>query len=259
MITIIFIHGVGDQSTNYSKKFFDKISKSYIRCLQKKGKTNTRAREMANNLIHKEILWADITTDLTNRYRQLQYTSRRKKHNLQRLKNWIDPLMIQIMYYIRDKNITKKRTMRILERIQRKIQGYRFKSTDKVIIIGHSLGSVIAFDYIFGFRKKYKLSKKINVDLFVTLGSPIPLFITAMGHPQSTKSLPKNINKWVNILDRRDGIARFFQPHLRKSKVKDIEVKTGWHPLKVGAHSKYFKCNKVSEIIANELTKLKIK
>ena len=254
MTNLVFIHGVNYQQTGYSDRFFNNIIKFYKSALVKKGKTRKEARERASKLIQKEILWADVTTNLANRYTNLQYVLK-QKHGWSIPKRKIDPLAIQIMHYVRDKGHNRKGPMHILKRVHDEFKKSCVNKPDKIIIIAHSLGSVIAFDYLFGFRK-YKLSLKVKIDALITLGSPVPLFIASMGFPESKITLPKNIRRWINIIDPDDGIARFCKPHFKKIKVKDIVVNTGWNP--INAHTKYFSSKKVARIIAGELIKIKL-
>ena len=63
----------------------------------------------------------------------------------------IDPLALQIMYYIKDKGDKASGEMGILEKGDKVFKSIAHEAKD-TIIAAHSLGSVIAFDYLFGFR-----------------------------------------------------------------------------------------------------------
>ena len=119
------------------------------------------------------------------------------------------------------------------------------------VIIAHSLGSVIAFDYVFCFRDKCRLDKDITIKSFITLGSPIPLFTSAMGHPDSDLQLPPNVKKWVNILSPKDGIARYARPFFKNIPIEEHEVFTGFFPLQ--AHAGYWKNKQTASLIADEV------
>ena len=254
MTNLVFIHGVNYQEKGYSDRIFNNVIKFYKSVLTKKGKTRKEAKERASKLIQKEILWADVMTALANKYAKLQYTPRHA-HGWSIPKRRIDPLIIETLHYVRDKGHNRKGPMHILKRVHNEFKKSCSNKPDKIIIVAHSLGSVIAFDYLFGFRK-YKLSPKVKIDALITLGSPVPLFIASMGFPESKITLPKNIRRWINIIDPDDGIARFCKPHFKKIKVKDIGVNTGWNP--INAHTKYFSSKKVAKIIAGELVRLKV-
>ena len=73
MTNLIFIHGVNSQTTGYSNRLFKNIVKAYRRRLNAEGKSKKIIKEMTSQLIQKEIIWANVTTDLINRYLFLEY------------------------------------------------------------------------------------------------------------------------------------------------------------------------------------------
>lgn len=254
MTNIIFLHGVSSQTTGYSNTLYKNIIKSYIAELLKGGVKEQEAIEKAKSLVQKEILWADITTDLTNRYLFLQYILNKKPGKWNIFLKSIDPLVMQILHYVKDKG-HKRGPMTILKKVHQAFKSACANNPDKIVIIAHSLGSVIAYDYICGFRK-YKLRSNETVEAFITLGSPIPLFTSAMGFVENKFKWPKNVQSWVNILDPDDGIARFCGPFFKNIRVQDMEVNTGFGPL--SAHTGYLKSKEVSRAIAKKLVSLKI-
>ena len=153
------------------------------------------------------------------------------------------------MYYIKDKGDKTSGEMGILEKIDKSFKAITQEAKD-TIVVAHSLGSVIAFDYLFGFRK-HSLSQDTNVLSFITLGSPIPIFTSAMGHVESDLTLPTNIKAWHNLFDNEDGIARRCKPFFSKIEVKDISVKTGFFP--ISAHVKYWQNKQTASKIAKIL------
>ena len=166
----------------------------------------------------------------------------------------VDPLVVQIMYYVKDKG-HKKGPMSILKDIDYDFNKACSNKPDKVVILAHSLGSVIAYDYVFGFRK-YKLNPKICVEALITLGSPIPLFTSAMGYVDNKITLPKNVKRWINILDPDDGVARYCKPYFRNIAIEDRIVNTSWAPL--SAHAGYWKAKGVADVIADKFREWKI-
>ncbi|MBP6058827.1 MAG: hypothetical protein KA524_10525 [Nitrosomonas sp.] len=73
-------------------------------------------------------------------------------------------------------------------------------SGGKVLLIGHSLGSVIAYDTLWELSHLERLSGKI--DLFLTIGSPLGMNYVQrrlMGHDRTgKKKYPTNVRHWVN-------------------------------------------------------------
>ena len=257
-LKLIFIHGVNDQSTNYSKGLFERIQNSLKKKLKTKGKSNSEITQILQVVVCHNVLWADSTTGLTNRYCQLQYQSSRLFWKFFTRK--IDPLAMQIMQYIKDKGDRKTGSMNILRDVddemgkiflQTNIGDFKPGEDKHAIIIAHSLGSVIAFDYVFCFRDKCRLDENATIHSFITMGSPIPIFTSAMGHPDSDLMLPPNVKRWVNILSRNDGIARSTKIYFNNIPIEEKEVFTGFFPIQ--AHGGYWKSGRTASIIADEI------
>lgn len=83
----------------------------------------------------------------------------------------------------------------------------------RVILIGHSLGSVIAYDALWELSRETSSAR--SIDLFVTLGSPLatrfvsPL-IKGVGE-QGKRRYPTNIRKWMNFSALGETV-QFFPP-----------------------------------------------
>lgn len=247
-MNIIFIHGVGDQKEGYSKCLFENIINIYA-----ENHSDIEPEEIRKKIQHKEVLWEELTEELTEEYLKLEYGPKLNSvWGLAMRYSRIDPIVIQILYYIKDKyrGYGQKGKLNILKSIHENFTDIH-KNGDKTdIIVAHSLGSVIAFDYVFKF-KKYKYESGATLKALFTLGSPIPIFTTAMNHVESNLKLPRNIKKWINILDKDDGIGRYCQPFFKKNIVQDIEVNTSGDPLT--SHLKYWQNEETARIIAEEI------
>jgi hypothetical protein len=255
---IIFLHGIDAQTTNFSEKLYRRILDACRAKLRASGHSENHIDATLRRLIHHEIFWAELTTDLTNRYLDLAYEHPRFFWGA--FTKPIDPLAIQIMNYIKDKGDKTTGSMSILKSVDAEFRRILSAAdlgedtpADKpqhTIIVAHSLGSVIAFDYIMGFRQ-WQLSPNVTVDSFITFGSPIPIFTSAMGHPDSDLELPKGVKKWVNIRSPRDGIARPMKPFFRNIPIEEHEVSTSFFPL--SAHTAYWSDDQTTDIIAREV------
>lgn len=154
----------------------------------------------------------------------------------------------------------------------------------KYSLIAHSLGSVIAFDYIFNLLERENLDAFFSPDneegtitpeqigklrknfcnLF-TFGAPIGLFMMRKGELwMQGKEFRGIINpiqghqqKWLNFYDSEDIIAfpleRLFaqNPNNADRSLKDIKVNTGFMP--PGAHTLYWQNKDVAAEIAKAL------
>lgn len=259
-LKVIFIHGINNTPTNYSQGLYLKILKACREKLQSKGLDTSKVDDIIQRISHHEVLWADLTTDVTNRYLQLEYEH---KPDLfwRFLTRPIDPLGLQIMLYIKDKGDKQTGKMSILKAVDEDMQRI-FASDDvgkdiqppqaqSVIIVAHSLGCVIAFDYVMCFRKACQINPDVSVRSFITMGSPLPVFTSAMGHPDSDLMLPPHVKKWVNILSLHDVVARHTKPFFRKIPIVEHYVSTGFFPFQ--AHDGYWKDGKTASIIADEI------
>lgn len=107
----------------------------------------------------------------------------------------------------------------------------RLANNDKVLLIGHSLGSVIAYDTLWELSHLEHLPGKI--DMFLTLGSPLGMNYVQhrlMGNDYTGKmKYPTNIRHWVNISSTGDVTAldRIFSddfgPMLKLGIIESIE------------------------------------
>lgn len=96
----------------------------------------------------------------------------------------------------------------IREQLKKQLRPILAKN-EKVLIIGHSLGTVIAYDTFWELSHIEKLPGKI--DLFLTTGSPLGMNYVQrrlMGNQYSgEKKYPANIKNWINISAEGDITA----------------------------------------------------
>jgi alpha-beta hydrolase superfamily lysophospholipase len=76
---------------------------------------------------------------------------------------------------------------------------------DTRVIVGHSLGSVVAYECA------HRLSQPLP--LLVTLGSPLGLRTIVTDHLRPPPSFPPRVVRWMNVADREDFVAA--EPDLR--------------------------------------------
>lgn len=119
----------------------------------------------------------------------------------------------------------------ILARVDRAVQ--EAEADEPLVLVGHSLGGVIAFEYC--------LQANRDVDLLATVGSQVgyfgelgvlPVTMPAMGKLQA----PARVKSWRNVYDPDDALSFLTEPVF--TGVKDIELDTG-APFPA-AHSEYW-------------------
>ncbi len=84
----------------------------------------------------------------------------------------------------------------------------------KILLIGHSMGSIISYDTLFQLQNNHTeamTSKPKLVDIFLTLGSPLGLKFTQerlLGFSKTdAEQLPANIKAWHNVSARGDLVS----------------------------------------------------
>ncbi|MCX5122297.1 lipase family protein [Streptomyces sp. NBC_00193] len=96
-------------------------------------------------------------------------------------------------------------------------------TADTRVLVGHSLGSVVAFEFV----RRHPRSK---LDLLLTVGSPLGTrFVRAlMAHPDHGASgLPPGLKEWVNVRDARDPVAFAGDLSEHWPRVRDVTVDNG--------------------------------
>lgn len=104
------------------------------------------------------------------------------------------------------------------------------EKNEPVLLMGHSLGSVIAYDTLWELSHKEGLHGKVD---FLTIGSPLGMHYVQrrlMGMRENgKKSYPKLIRRWINISSEGDIIALernfhdSFEDMLKQGLVRSIE------------------------------------
>ncbi len=76
---------------------------------------------------------------------------------------------------------------------------------ERVLLIGHSLGSVICYDTLWDLGRERRAERR--VELFVTLGSPLATHVIRRGlrgaRLRGEDAYPRNIARWVNLTRAR--------------------------------------------------------
>ena len=84
-----------------------------------------------------------------------------------------------------------------------------FAKGDRVLVVGHSMGSVVAYDALWELTHIEKNPGR--VDLFLTLGSPLGMRFTQQRllgtHEKGRRRYPHNIRSWTNMTSHGDLTA----------------------------------------------------
>lgn len=132
--------------------------------------------------------------------------------------------LVQVAKFLTDADIKE----RVLDRVHAEFAG------SPRILIGHSLGSVVAYEYLCRYRPP-------SVQLLVTLGSPLGIpnliFERLTPAPVGGKGAwPGSVARWINVADADDivalrkRLAGLFQGSSPDTSVDDRQVDNGLRP-----------------------------
>jgi hypothetical protein len=230
--TVVFIHGIGNQSAGYSDSMRDLL-----------------ALRMGSGVAFREVLWSDLGTILglrTAPNAELQRAEEAWKAEIDRAQAEIatmrspdlDRARLQLEYTAARGYVGPILRYEFLSPAERgKIQARLREALDaagrgRIYLVAHSLGSVIAFDVLHGWEGGAAPPK---VDSFYTLGSPLNSGIFR-GHNGRPTSAPSGVTSWTNVYSPWDPIASALAAAY--SGVSDRKVETQIFP--TTAHSAYW-------------------
>ena len=256
-IGIGIIHGMGTQNKNFAHTLINDL-KSYY------GEKND-----TKDLYFRSIYWADILEKSEN---ALWKNLKMEKLSFDKLRHFVvhylaDTIAYQKMYEEKKAESKNDRTVyfRVQERISDALKDIQ-ENTEPgapLILIGHSLGTVMLLNYIHDSQKSPANKKTIywngktetgNLAGLFLCGSPFALwtlrkegFGKAINFPgEKIKGNLKTISKWVNFYDKDDvlgfPIKNINSSYKRNKQLIDIPVEVdnpvlGWTPL---SHDDYF-------------------
>jgi len=124
-------------------------------------------------------------------------------------------LLKQVRAYLHDLEMKQAIQKRLVEKV----------TSDTRVIIGHSLGSVVAYECVCA-------HPEWNVQTLVTLGSPLgmsPIIFNALTpSPESGKGIYPKVKRWVNVADQGDIVALEKELEPKFGLVVDRLVHNGW-------------------------------
>lgn len=165
-----------------------------------------------NKDISSELAWIDALINQHGPTAQDIYEANAWHRKLMRILYTIVDYLPFLLYYTpKDLRLTAQETTRYFENgnniacevreLLKQVLRPLLTNNAKVLLIGHSLGSVIAYDTLWELSHLERLPGKI--DMFLTIGSPLGMNYVQrrlMGNNRSGKNqYPTNIRRWVNI------------------------------------------------------------
>ncbi len=173
----------------------------------------------------------------------------------------VDPLVVEVIWSLKDPDpitgVLEKDT--IIDRsllVNQFGEGITRNYKDHIknlIIVSHSLGTTIAFDWLFNLHPDHSskdIKDKFDRIILITMASPISIFAGTMQNKTFTLD-PKW--RWYNIYDIDDPIARSTEHLVDKSNMQyrgndfaELEVNDGMLLL---SHTSYWKIGKIRSLL----------
>ena len=264
---VIVVHGIGKAKAGYAAELIKGLKEKFSARVRKILKTND---DYADELIIKEIVWDDILAK-----NQEQLAAILKKGFAAQKIGPVRSFFKSIFFFF-SKGMMWLRTDFAAESVSDIIGYDNDLAYDKIherlleemnslvvsnekhsfSIIAHSLGTVIASDFVYDNQKKHGvLHEKFVFNNFFTLGSPLALFALQYGIElfKSPIRIENPTGQWINIFDLDDPIAyplRNLNDAYERAVHLDCQVNTGGFGV---SHTRYFNNQYVQETIAAKL------
>jgi len=255
-VLCFIIHGIGSQDPDFAKPLKEGVHKQLVKLLhRKKDKSISEGKPLspADVVEFRELYWANIgSAEQDELYRRLypEYYADSMIGKIKSTLKELSPLRSLSFRLIGDivgylgkfqEQIKKTVFESFVQQLEEKA---RQKEQFSIIVVSHSLGSVIVHDILSGLVESHSaglhgLPKSTSV---FTMGSPLALFsLTA------TTLAPNVFRRWTNLLDVRDPIA-FPLATLFKG-VRDVRLRR-W---RWNTHAFYWNDTKVHQRVAEEV------
>jgi pimeloyl-ACP methyl ester carboxylesterase len=248
-IGILVVHGIGVQDKNFANGLITKV--------------NGRLKDIGVNpgaVAWESAFWADLLTQKEDD----MWKALSPNHDLgwEKVRQFVINVLADALAYQRDPEEPQDMYRRIHGRFREHLAYLRKSLGDQdkpLIVIAHSLGSVIASNYTWDAQRRNKYSMGDNpfermetLASLVTFGSNIPLFTLALPDPTPIDfpptRLPANLKataKWLNFYDSDDVLGYPLKPISKSygdTVSKDIQINAGswltsWNPI---SHTEYW-------------------
>lgn len=241
-VAILTIHGVGEQKPGFANDFHQALvarlvhnTKLEVGCFELEWQHLIEPQEdkMKEDL-------SSLNWDLT-RYFALSYVG-------------------DVIAYAKDTSFYKNVHSELNQKL---IEVNNWLGDDgKLYIVGHSLGTIIAFNFIYNLQNVEAMGNKIfratstdhmdKLECLFTFGSPLYIYSLQKDHGGS----PINVKRWINVYSGFDVIGypvrTINEEFASASYIEDKKVLCGgllsfWNPL---SHGTYLESKKIQKFIA---------
>ena len=272
---VLIIHGIGSQDDKFANPMIEELE----------------GRISGHALIRwQPVYWADLLSKRESKLLNKLFPEEKRSHWFDDQSSLWFQLRKFVMNYIGDATAYRyipisssqtKKTNETYDRIHDRVHNAivklrkRLGSADKpVIVMAHSLGSVIMSDYLWDRQKKQdgdpygnnKFERMETLAGLITFGSPIPLFTVGYNPVRSITFPPDKLHdnlqvkaKWLNFYDAHDVFGWPLKPFYKKdcaSEDKQISVGSIFTRWNILCHSKYWTDNNFTEPVAKYISEI---
>ncbi|MBI3610913.1 MAG: hypothetical protein HY204_09470 [Nitrospirae bacterium] len=264
-LNILIIHGMGDQPKDFSRGFQKELLAKFKTALDDLAKDYSLSKFTALEPLNFIPGWWAPVMNVT----QKELEKRIYKKKIPFLREFGMSFMGDVVAY------QGRPVYNEIHRVLAESLRARLKTgSGHLTILAHSLGSVIASDFVYDHTikigKTFKDGFGVAFSNFFTLGSPLVLYAMRSSHPDEfspAKVLdhfdrPVRVESengfWLNLFDDDDIIGypikrinRFYQEAVTADLAVDVgDLLTRWNPL---SHAYYWDNGGASKIIAGKL------
>lgn len=277
---VVVMHGIGAGTGDERKGFSDRLKELVARDIPSVDAYWHEANwESVNDSFDEQV--KSIVSDLLEGYireataAKLAFEQQEQKHGggivanvVNGVQHWVNGVIKEnaptVLKYLNEKlpgvldalvdlplYLDEERAGVIRSKVNKAIRAAQRDNTKGVILLGHSLGSVIAFDVT---AEAVEKGENTPVKALVTMGSPLK-WVTELRESECKLFPDKTIRTcidpvhWVNFFDKEDPVP--MRRKLNKTtfgEVENIEVTSG--KKLIGAHCAYWENEEIAKKIA---------
>ncbi|QUW23546.1 chemotaxis protein [Sporosarcina sp. Marseille-Q4063] len=268
-LAVAIIHGIGEQTEGYAEKTIALINKKFSE------KLNRLVEDPSSYLIIQPIVWSQVFAE---RERDLFKKTVLENHlRYQDLRKFVIQYVGDVVAY-QPVETAGHNYEKVHEMIGESLNLLANEAGDDapLCVISHSLGSVIASNYVYDLQMKKgdarslsPLEKGDTLTLFYTLGTTLPLWSLRYYNFNRPINIPskelRNFypglkGEWINFYDKDDilgyplkGVSENYNLAVDEDRKVNVGgLFTSWNPL---CHKKYFKDKDVIDPIVDGLVR----
>lgn len=275
-IAVILIHGIGGSDENWAQPVIQKLEEKTLRELKNILRDKAPA-SISDVAVMKSVYWKTVLEQPQNDLKNIlgKYFGWVVKNlglwdslfkwvykTFYKYKNMVISLFIGdiVGYMAKEGKIgVKEKVDAAMDAIAKDIR----QENTPITFVSHSLGTVIASDYIYDKMSAHRVGGVNRMDeRFIfsnmfTAGSPIALFSMKFNGPESFNlpvQVETNNGRWVNFIDKDDPIAMPLKPlnaSYGRAVASDFPVEAGW--FWGTAHTEYYTRTQALDLIARKL------